>query len=76
MPQDLIDGYDYPELTPEIKKDILGLNYARLHGIDPEARLAKLAEDDWTSRREAARHQSVGPWQAHRDRLAAEAVAV
>ena len=76
MPQDLIDGYDYPELTPEIKKNIFGLNYARLHGIDPQARLAKLAKDDWHSRREAARENSVGPWHAHRENLAATAATV
>jgi hypothetical protein len=34
MPQDLIDGYGFPPLTEEVKRKILGLNAARLLGID------------------------------------------
>ena len=37
MPADMIDGDGYPPLTDEVKADILGLNYARLHGIDVDA---------------------------------------
>ena len=34
MPKDLVEGYGYPELTEEVKRKILGLNAARLLGID------------------------------------------
>jgi uncharacterized protein len=42
MPEDLRDGYGYPQMTTEDKEDILGLNVARLFEIDVEARLAKI----------------------------------
>ncbi len=35
---ELQDRYGYPELTDQRKRKILGLNAARLYGIDPEAR--------------------------------------
>lgn len=34
---ELQEQYGYPELTPEIKAKILGLNAARIYGIDPGA---------------------------------------
>ena len=34
-----------PEITEEIKRKILGLNYLRMHGLDAET-LAKNIEDD------------------------------
>jgi uncharacterized protein len=42
MPEDLQDGYGYPELTPEIKRAIFGENYARLLGIDIETKVKEL----------------------------------
>ena len=51
MPQDLTDGYGYPQLTPEIKRKILGENLARLHGIDIEAKKAEIANDEFAQRR-------------------------
>ena len=50
-PQDLTDGYGYPQLTPEIKRKILGENLARLHGIDIEAKKAEIANDEFAQRR-------------------------
>lgn len=35
IPQDMQDQYGYPELTAEVKTKILGLNAARLYGVDP-----------------------------------------
>jgi predicted TIM-barrel fold metal-dependent hydrolase len=35
LPQDLVDGYGYPQLTEQAKRKILGENLLRLHGIDP-----------------------------------------
>ena len=37
IPADLCEAFGYPELTPERKAKILGLNAARVYGIDPEA---------------------------------------
>ena len=51
MPQDLTDGYGYPQVTPEIKRKILGENLARLHGIDIEAKKAEIANDEFAQRR-------------------------
>jgi hypothetical protein len=34
IPQDLCDGYGYPQLTDTAKRKILGENLLRLHGID------------------------------------------
>lgn len=37
MPQELVDGYGFPPLTDEVKRKILGLNAARLLGLDLDA---------------------------------------
>jgi uncharacterized protein len=42
IPQDLCDGYGYPQLTDEAKRKILGENLLRLHGMDVEATKARL----------------------------------
>ena len=42
IPQDLCEGYGYPQLTDQAKRKILGENLARLHGIDVEAKKAEL----------------------------------
>lgn len=34
LPQDLVDGYGYPQLTEQAKRKILGENLLRLHGLD------------------------------------------
>lgn len=44
MAEDLQDGYGYPQMTREDKEDILGLNMARLFGIDVAAKLGELDE--------------------------------
>ena len=36
IPQDLCDGYGYPQLTDQAKRKILGENLLRLHGMDVE----------------------------------------
>ena len=36
IPEEMQERYGYPALTPEIKAKVLGLNAARLYGIDPE----------------------------------------
>lgn len=41
---DLRDGYGYPQMTRGDKEDILGLNMARLFGVDVPAQLGKLEQ--------------------------------
>jgi hypothetical protein len=42
IPQDLRDGYGYPQVTEEDKRNILGLNFARLFDVDVDAKLTEL----------------------------------
>jgi hypothetical protein len=37
IPQDLCEGYGYPQLTDQAKRKILGENLLRLHGLDVDA---------------------------------------
>ena len=52
MPQDMIEQLGFPPLTREIKADILGRNYARVHGIDLDAMRQRL-DGDAVSRQRA-----------------------
>jgi predicted TIM-barrel fold metal-dependent hydrolase len=45
IPAELRERHGYPELTPAIKEKILGLNAARVYGIDP-ARARRVKESD------------------------------
>ena len=49
MPQDLIDGYGYSPVTLETKQKIVGLNLARLHGIDVERATKAIADDEFSN---------------------------
>lgn len=51
MPDDLITGYGFPPLTDEAKRKILGENWCRMHGLDPQALLESIATDKWSARR-------------------------
>ncbi len=44
IPQDLCEGYGYPQLTDQAKRKILGENLLRLHGLDLEQTKAKLGK--------------------------------
>jgi hypothetical protein len=44
IPQDLCEGYGYPQLTPVAKRKILGENLLRLHGMDVEATRQRLGK--------------------------------
>lgn len=57
LPQDLKDEYKV-DLTPEIKEKILGLNAARLYGLDVPSHRQRIAGDPWGQRRVAA-HMNV-----------------
>jgi hypothetical protein len=71
MPEDLMAGYGYPEVTREVKRKILGLNLLRLHGIDPEELKRRTADDDWAKRRAAL--GNIEPWSHLRARMTAGA---
>jgi hypothetical protein len=48
MRDDLIEKYGYPPITPEVKKKILGLNAARLFGVDVEAKRSAITRDQFS----------------------------
>jgi predicted TIM-barrel fold metal-dependent hydrolase len=66
MPQDLIDGHDYPAFTPELKRKILGENMAKLHNINIGEMKKRLQNDEWSQRRSRGKEK---PWSAHRRRV-------
>jgi uncharacterized protein len=41
IPEEMRKKYGYPELTPEAKRKILGLNAAKLYGVNPGGNLKK-----------------------------------
>jgi len=51
---ELQDRYDYPGLTDAVKRDVLGLNAARLFGVDADATRCALATDPLTAAKPAA----------------------
>jgi predicted TIM-barrel fold metal-dependent hydrolase len=55
MPQELIQKYKYPELTDEIKNQILGLNAARVFGVDVKAQRKAIKADKLSQLREEYR---------------------
>jgi predicted TIM-barrel fold metal-dependent hydrolase len=57
MKEEFIKKYKYPELTDEIKDKILGLNAARLFGIDPKAKRQAVKADKLTQLREEYRRE-------------------
>jgi predicted TIM-barrel fold metal-dependent hydrolase len=52
MPEKLMDKYKYPELTDEIKDKILGLNAAKIFGVDVKAARKAIKADKLTLLRE------------------------
>ncbi len=67
MPQDLREGFGYPEITEEMKFGFLGGNMARLLGVDTAAKHAAIASDEWSALRAAGK---AAPWSAYRARRA------
>jgi predicted TIM-barrel fold metal-dependent hydrolase len=49
MPEDLMQGYGFPALTPETKAKILGINHARILGLDIAAMQRQAAGDEWSA---------------------------
>ena len=48
MKPELIEKFGYPELTPEVKNQIIGLNAAKLFGVDPAAKRKAIEADKLT----------------------------
>ncbi len=61
--------FGYPDLTPEVKRKILGLNAARAYGVDPNVVRPKLGNDDITklklARADDPRSVPVSPHRPH-----------
>jgi predicted TIM-barrel fold metal-dependent hydrolase len=55
MKEELTEKYKYPELTDAIKDQILGLNAAKLFGIDPKAKREAIKADKLSKIREEYR---------------------
>jgi predicted TIM-barrel fold metal-dependent hydrolase len=70
MPTDLVQGYGVPELTPEIRRKILGENYLRLHGIDAQAFRTSIAADEISQQQRQGLHE---PWSHLRRQLVGSA---
>jgi predicted TIM-barrel fold metal-dependent hydrolase len=58
---DLVDKYQYPQLTDEVKAQIFGLNAARLLGINVAAHRQAIKADKLTSLRDRLRHDPRSP---------------
>jgi hypothetical protein len=67
MPEDLIEGEGFKPVTDEVKAAVLGGNYLRLHGIDPD-RLARELAADPVERRVTDDGLPAEPWRLHRER--------
>jgi uncharacterized protein len=46
LPEDLVEGYGYPQLTEQAKRKILGENLLRLHGMDVADTRARLGKQE------------------------------
>jgi predicted TIM-barrel fold metal-dependent hydrolase len=62
MPEDLVEGVGYPEVTDEMKRKILGGNYARKNGLDLDEAIAKIPNDEMRQRQNAGDYAQ--PWVA------------
>ena len=60
MPEDMVEGDGYAPVTDEDKANILGLNFARLHGLDVDALREQVAADDIEQRKRENGLQA--PW--------------
>jgi predicted TIM-barrel fold metal-dependent hydrolase len=56
MTDELMDKYKYVPLTDEVKNQILGLNAAKLFGLDPKAKRQAIKADKLSLLREEYRH--------------------
>lgn len=69
MPEDLLQE-GFPELTPEIKANLFGGTWARIHGLDIEQRKAQLQDDEFARARAEYRAGDPNPFALKRARMA------
>ena len=50
IPEEMRNRYGYPEITPEMKRKVLGLNSARLYGLSPDRSGYGQVPDDYAGR--------------------------
>ena len=60
MPRDLVEGNGFPPLTNELKRKILGENFARMHGLALQDLAAGIPLDDM--RRRQLGNELAEPW--------------
>jgi len=68
MPEDLIEDYDYPEVTQDMKEKILGKNALRLLDKDPEQIKKDIKGDKWDQlrqEREESGDYPAEPWSTY-----------
>ena len=53
-----MEAHGYPELTPQLKQKVFGLNGARVYGIDVPERRQKTEADPIGKRKEAYREKA------------------
>jgi hypothetical protein len=68
MPEDLMAGYGYPEVTPEMKRAMLGGNMTKLHDLDVDKIKNQCRDDIWAKRRNAGKQE---PWTTRRSEMGA-----
>ncbi len=59
MPEDLIKRFGWKPLTDDVKRQIFGLNAARVYGVDPEAKRNPLPSDYLEKLRKAYKHSGL-----------------
>ena len=74
MPEDLLEE-GLPELTAEVKADLMGGNMARMLGLDVEDLKKTFASDEFATRRVDYRNGEPKPWALKRARIAGGATA-
>ena len=61
MPAPLMEAFGYRPLTPEVKTQILGLNAARVYGVDPNVHRNAIPADFVSKLKAAYRHDGPAP---------------
>jgi len=59
MPEDLMKRFGWKPLTDEVKRQIFGLNAARVYGVDPEAKGNPLPGDYLEKLRKTYKHSGL-----------------
>jgi hypothetical protein len=60
MPEDLMEGYGYKQITEAQKRNILAGNFARKHGLDLETTIKAIPDDEYLRMQQS--DDLVAPW--------------